>query len=451
MKLSLKLAQQDAEKRGKLETLLAKEDATDAEIKEADDLIGEVKSIVEQRKAAEQREAFAENNGSELEGLKSTPANPLPFGQQKSGEATFEGKDGEVVIDKKSRQIVEESGAKFTDKILNAIGTKAYADAFWKGLRKGVHSLSSGEIKTLSEGADGDGGTTVPVQFLAKLIEKKATPTRLAERVSRFQTNSDKLEIPRIVYGDDDLYTTGMRVTWSGETTTDSEHAVTDPDFGNVTIPIHKATMSMDVTEDLLSDSAFNLQSWIVNKFTETKDLVYDNMILNGDGRGKPAGILLNPSGTDQPAIVVTGSAAAVTADGLVDQAYAVPEQYDENCAWVFNKTATGRAIAKLKDSSNRYLFGKGSNDDGIASARPKELLGYPYLYSGFMPSPGANTYPTIFGDLRGYYFVERMMFSIMILNELKALQGKKVIYGRVRVGGQVGEPWRLKIGKCST
>lgn len=451
MKLSQKLAKQLAEKREKAQLLLAKgEAATEAELKEADGIIGEIENEDAAYKAALAREQFEESNASALNSLKSTPANPLPFGQ-KSGEAQFEGKSGEVVIDTKSKQIVEEHGEKFSEKTLAAISTKSYRDAFWKGIKQGVHALSSNELKTLAEGNDGDGGTTVPVQFLAKLIEKKATPTRIAERVSRFQTNSDKLEIPRIVYDTDDIYTTGMRVTWTGETSSSSAHQATTPDFGNVVIPIHKASMSMDVTEDLLNDSAFGLESWIVNKFAETKALLYDNMILNGNGIGQPAGILRNPAGDNQPAVIVSGSAAAVTADGLVDQAYAVPEQYDENCVWVLNKTKTGRAIAKLKDSSNRYLFGKGSQDDGIASARPKELLGYPYLYSGFMPDPGANTFPTIFGDLRGYYFIERMMFSIMILNEIKALEGKKVIYGRVRIGGQVAEPWRLKIGKCST
>lgn len=449
--LSKKLAEQLAAKRTEFNDIFTKGDnASDEEVKRAETLVTEIDDLEGKHASALRTEAFAEKNRERLDEMKNTPVNNLPF-SQRAPETTFEGKEGEIVVDTKSREIVEESGTKVADKVLAAICSKSYRDAFWKGIRGGVHSLSSNEIKTLSEGNDGSGGTTVPVQFLARLIAKKPTPTRIAERVTRLTTNSDKLEIPRVVYNEDDLYTTGMRVTWSGETTTSDEHLVDDPEFGNIMIPIHKATMSMDVTENLLDDSAFNLESWIVDKFVETKALLYDHVVLRGDGRGKPAGMLINPGGENQPGIVVTGNANNVTADGLFDQAYAVPEQYDENCVWIFNKTKTGRAIAKLKDDTNRYLFGKGSQDDGIASARPTELLGYPYLYSGFMPDPAANAFPTIFGDPRGYYFVERMLFSIVILNEIKALEGKKVIYGRVRIGGQMAEPWRMKIGKCST
>jgi HK97 family phage major capsid protein len=117
----------------------------------------------------------------------------------------------------------------------------------------------------------------------------------------------------------------------------------------------------------------------------------------------------------------------------------------------VFNSTSAGKAIAKLKDSQNRYLFAAGVTSDGLATARPATLLGFPIIESDFMPDVAANSYPVIFGDLAGYYLVQRVGFSIQVLNEVKAAQNQVSIVGRMRVGGQVAEDWRIKIQKVST
>jgi HK97 family phage major capsid protein len=158
--------------------------------------------------------------------------------------------------------------------------------------------------------------------------------------------------------------------------------------------------MSMPLTRDMVEDSAFELVGWVSQKFREQIDLLYDNEILNGNSIGGPAGVLLNPGGTDQPAIVVSGNAATLTPDGIVNLAYSLPEQYDANARFAFNKTNTGAAIALMKDSANRYLFATGGyGDTGVANARPTSLVGYPYGYSGFMPNVGANAFPIVFGD----------------------------------------------------
>ena len=79
-----------------------------------------------------------------------------------------------------------------------------------------------------------------------------------------------------------------------------------------------------------------------------------------------------------------------------------------------------------------------------------RQLAGYPVTYSGFMPNRGSANYPVILGDLGGYYLVERVGFSIQVLNEVYAEVNQKVLLGRLRFGGQVAEPWRIKIGQQS-
>ncbi len=92
-------------------------------------------------------------------------------------------------------------------------------------------------------------------------------------------------------------------------------------------------------------------------------------------------------------------------------------------------------------------MWGYGLQDDGLSpDLHSRRLLGYDVNYSGFMPSPAAGTYPVIFGDLSGYYLVNRVGFSIQVLRELYAETNQILLLGRLRFGGQVAEDWKIKV-----
>ena len=196
----------------------------------------------------------------------------------------------------------------------------------------------------------------------------------------------------------------------------------------------------------------FPIIPFVTGKFQETVDILYDDKTLNGTGLGQPSGILLNPNGTDQPATVNSGGASTLTADGLSSLAFAVPEQYDEMATFVMNKTSTAKAIAQLKDSQNRYLWGAGLQDSGmVPSIKNRTLLGYDVTLSGLMPNVAANAYPIIFGDLGGYALVNRVGFSVQVLRELYAETNQILLLGRLRFGGAIIEPWKMKIQKVAS
>lgn len=483
MKRSQQLAGEMKAKRAAMEAVFAKyrDDAGNLKAIPEDDrrqietIQGELKALNTDFASATDIEQIEAENAEGLKTL-SAPQYNVPLGGnatkaieegaagRAAGTGQVEGfKDAgysifETQFDRKQRQLknlslaYEEGELGLDQKTLQAISSRDYKSAFRHYVRKGLNGLTGGELKTLQEGTDTAGGFLVPEDILNTIVDKMPTPTRVAGMVTRLQTSRDALTMPKVNYTTDDKYTTGIRTTWTGEVPSSSTvHRVTDPVFGQIRIPIHTAMMSMPITNDMVEDSAFPIVSWAAGKFNETIDLLYDDMVMNGNGIGQPFGILTNPGGTDQPAIVVTGSAATVTADGIIDLAYALPEQYDENARFVLNKTSTAKAIAKLKDSSNRYLFGYGDMDNGIAGARPKELIGYAFSYSGFMPDLAANAYPITFGDHRGYFLVNRIGFSVQVLRELYAETNQIVLLGRIRFGGQVAEPYKLKIQKCST
>jgi len=381
-------------------------------------------------------------------GRKSGGVPPLAaslVGMQPAGAVQVEHKNGNPFVSGDGDQLLDE-------KTLRLISSTEYKSAYRSFLRGGDRGMKTEELKVLQEGADTAGGYLVPDEILARLIAKEPAPTSVAARVTRMQTGRDALVIPRQTYATDNIYTSAMRVTWTGEIpATATTHRVTEPTFGQARIPIYTAMMSLPVSRDMIEDAMFPIISWCTQKFGETIDLLMDNMVINGTGAGQPSGILRNPNGTDEPATVASGAAATVTADGLLSLAYALNEQYDQNAAFVMNKTNVAQAVAKLKDGDGRYIWGAGTQDSGLnVPAVRRDLLGYPVALNALMPNVGVGTYPIIFGDLRGYYLVTRVAMSIETLRELYAETNQILLLGRVRFGGMVVEPWRMKIQVCS-
>lgn len=347
-------------------------------------------------------------------------------------------------------------------KTMRETSTQDYRDAFKAYVRYGINGVRAQGIKTLQAADDQSGGFLIPADILDRVIAREPTPTRVAGRVTQLMTSRDQLIVPKLNYtgatddSNGDLYTSGIRVTWTGEIPASATTMrVTDPIWGQLSIPIYTAMLSIPITNNMVEDSAFPIVSYISGKFAEAVELLRDYSILRGTGMGQPAGILNNVDGDvnlANPVSVKTGSASAITADGLINLGMALPEQYDDNAVYVMNKTNTGATLAGLKDQNLRYLWGSGLQDSGLSPGfRNRTLLGYPVIFSGFMPDQASNAYPVLFGDLTGYYLVNRIGFSVQVLRELYAETNQILILGRIRFGGTVAEPWKLRVNKCTT
>ncbi len=435
----------DAKSR-KVEALLGKgPEMTAEDLSEVKSLNDDLESLSGQIEDLQQLGEIEVKNRQRMSFLQ-RPSNGAPF----TGQAHIDGfsSAGAAFVDRKSGLITDEGEMLMDRKTLAAICSRPYKEAFQTYLRKGLSSMGSVEVKMLQEGADTAGGFLVPEEMLSRIVQKEPTPTRVYGYTTKLSTSRDAVVIPKVNYGADDLYTTGIRTVWTGEVPATATTArVTDPVFGAERIPVYTAMMSMPITNDMVEDAAFPLVGWAAGKFAETIELLYDNMILTGTGIGQPTGILNNPGAANQPAIVPSGNASAITADGLVDLAFSLPEQYDAHARFVMNKTSTAAQIALLKDTTNRYLWGYGLEDNGLSpDLHNRRLLGYDVSYSGFMPGVAANSYPVLFGDFTGYYLVNRVGFSIQVLRELYAETNQILLLGRLRFGGQVAEDWKIKV-----
>lgn len=309
--------------------------------------------------------------------------------------------------------------------------------------------ITAGARKDLSEGADAEGGFWVPEDFRAEVIKKLPGMTALRGLARIVPTSRDKVSFPLEDYTADDKYASSMRMTWVDENpATDDETDASNNDPGQVEIYVRTGMAGKKISNNLLEDGAFDIMSYCQELLTEAFALGQNDAFLNGNGTGKPFG-LFNSANPQFPSAVVSGHASQVTADGVIDLFYALPKQYRNAAQWLFNSN-TAKALRKLKDTQNRYLWDAMSNG-GIASAGDRDtLLGKVVNIDEFCPEIAANAYPIAFADFKGYYIVDRIGMSIQVLREKYAERNQIKLLGRIRVGGQVAEKFRLRVQKIS-
>jgi len=359
--------------------------------------------------------------------------------------------EGMPAVDYDSWREVKVGPNTFRVNVPEAVTGKAYASAFEAYLRKGRGELGPQDRKTLSAGQDSAGGFLIPEDFHVEIIKKTAAMATIRANARVAQTSRDMAKWPKVTWTTDDKYTSGARMTWTGESPASATaHRVTDPVFGLITVPVHTAMASLPLTNDLLEDSAFDMIGLGSELLGEAFALGENDAFINGSGIGRPMGILTEVDEDAGPDSVASGGAATLTSDGLIDLAYALPPQYEGNAKWFMNKS-TEKAIRKLMGTtSGEYEWPVVSNV-GALGAVGSSLLGFPIVREQFVGDVTTSGYPIIFGDLRGYLVLDRVGLSIQRLDELYAETNITVLLARRRVGGQLIAPHMVKVQKVAT
>ena len=192
------------------------------------------------------------------------------------------------------------------------------------------------------------------------------------------------------------------------------------------------------VSEELLNDSVFDLESYIAREFARRIGTKEEEAFFTGDGTGKPLGILAASGGAETG--VTAASATAVTADELMDLFYSLKSPYRKNAVWILNDS-TIKAIRKLKDNNGQYLW-----QPSLVAGTPDTILGRPVKTSAYMPAIAAGAKTIAFGDFSYYWIADRQGRSFKRLNELYAANGQVGFLGAQRVDGKMILPEAVKV-----
>ena len=306
--------------------------------------------------------------------------------------------------------------------------------AFDKWLRKDRDGMEPDEVKALSVSDDTQAGFLAPPEYVNELIKTltEISPMRTIARVR--QTSQKSIQMPS--------RTATFSAAWVAETGTRSETTGYTTQLEE--IPTHEQYALVDISNQMLEDSVFNLEAEMQEEFSTQFAKNEGNAFISGNCVGKPEGVLTNGDVGE----TVSGNANLLTGDGLIDLVHAVKTPYGAGGTLIFNRT-TLAAIRGLKDSAGQYVFQAGMM---LTAGVPNTILGYPYVEMPDMPDVSANAFPVMFGDFsKAYMIVDRVSLSVMRDPFTQATSGNVRYVARARVGGQVVLAEALRKQKIST
>lgn len=285
--------------------------------------------------------------------------------------------------------------------------------------------IKSGERRGLVVSEDSKGGYLAPKDFRAELLKgiTELTPIRQYARV--VPTTRSTVQWPK--------RTGQFSAQWSGEEETQSES--TGLAFGLEEIPTHKLRALVELTTEMIEDSAFDVEQFILGEGAEQFALAESIAGVTGNGVKKLFGFAVDPAITN----IKSGSNGDFDADDLIDLVYDLPETYLNNSVMFMSRKSL-KKVRKLK-ANNEYIWTAAdfkSND--ITKGMAPTILGRPYVTSQQMADTGtAGAVSVVVGDLkRGYIIVDRVDVSILRDVYSKASDDVVRVWMRKRVGGQV-------------
>ncbi len=301
-----------------------------------------------------------------------------------------------------------------------------YKRAFWAQTRA-RHDMTPEMRNALQEGVDTEGGYLVPDEFERTLVQGLNENTVIRAHAHVITTSSGLHKIPVVA--------SHGSAAWIDE---EGAYTESDETFGQVQLDAHKVGTVIKVSEELLNDSAFDLESYIRSEFVRRIGDKEEEAFLTGNGTSKPTGII-NATGGGQVG-VTAASATAITADELIDLYFSLKAPYRKNAIWVLNDT-TIKLIRKLKDGNGQYLWQPALRDGDVPT-----ILGRPYYTSAYMPTVAASAKTVIFGDLSYYWIGDRRGVTFKRLNELYAGNGQVGFLASKRLDGKTVLPEAIKI-----
>ncbi len=158
-----------------------------------------------------------------------------------------------------------------------------------------------------TEGVGVDGGYPVPPDFRQAIMTKVMGEDSLIARTDQMTTSSNVVTLPK-----DETTpwqtTGGIQVYWEGENSQLTQSKIA---LGNNTMRLNKLTALVPVTEELLDDAP-TLDSYLNRKVPEKMDFAINLALIQGNGVGRPQGVL------NSPALVTVAKETSQVADTVV-------------------------------------------------------------------------------------------------------------------------------------
>ena len=294
-----------------------------------------------------------------------------------------------------------------------------YKNAMLAALRSNFRNVSN----VLQEGTDADGGYLVPEEYDKRIIEVLNSENIMRTLGTKIKTSGDhKINIaatkPAASWIEE-----GEPLVWGNAT------------FDQILLDAHKLHVAIKITEELLYDNSFGLESYITTQFGRALANAEEDAFLNGNGQGKPTGIFAATGGGK-----VSATTTVLKGDDIINLVYALKRPYRKKAAFIMNDKILA-TVRTLKDSDGQYLW-----QQSLKDGEPEKLAGYPVYTSEYAP-----TGMIAFGDYSYYNIGDRGTRSFKKLTELFAGNDMVGFVAKERVDGKLVLSEAVQILKIGT
>lgn len=300
-----------------------------------------------------------------------------------------------------------------------------YRKNFWDAMRMAANPY---EVRNaLKEGTDSEGGYLVPDEFEKNLVQALVDENVVRNLATVIQTTSGDRKIP--------VVSSHGSAAWLDE---GAQYTESDEVFKQVSLSAYKLGTFLKVSEELLNDAAFDIESYLAKEFGRRIGAAEEEAFIGGTGTGQPTGIFHASLGGETG--VTTAKATDISADELIDLHYSLRAPYRKSASWLMNDS-TVKTIRKLKDRNEQYLW-----QPALTAGTPDTILNRPVYTSSFAPEIKASARTVAFGDFSYYWIADRQGRSFKRLNELFATTGQVGFLASQRVDGKLILPEAVKI-----
>lgn len=318
---------------------------------------------------------------------------------------------------------------------------RSYRKALNAYLRRGP-SISSEFQNALQVGSAPDGGYFVTPDIGGKIVELLYLTSPVRQLASSQPIGTDTLE----GYNDLDEADSG----WVSETGARPETST--PKVGKWSIPVHEQYANPRITQKMLDDSNFDVETWLAKKVAAKLSRRENTAFVVGNGAGKPRGFMTYAAGTPTATAwnkirqINSGAAggfhATLPGDYLIDLIAALKQEYRSGGTFVMN-SLTAAAARKLKDGQNNYLF-----VPDFSKGAAGTILGQPIVEMADMADIAADSLSIAYGNFAEAYQIVDHTVGIRVLRDPYTAKPYVQFYTTKRVGGDVVNFDAIKIMK---
>lgn len=270
-----------------------------------------------------------------------------------------------------------------------------FKEAAFKFAQNDRHSINSLEVKSGYHPSLAKSDNMVRFDF--ESAGALLLPAQISDDIIKdFVEISPILQLARVTTTNRSEYKRRVRTETPGGRWLDEDAANTKGKikYAQISIPPHKWAAQYAVTVEQMQDTGYDLVAEITQAFREDAGVDLGNAFLQGDGVGKPTGMVNR--------ITDFEGSIQVDAEELIKAQEQLKDPYHSNASWLFTRGTRGEIRTEFLGSEGLQYLWEPSFKAGI----PTTLLGAPVYIAaeGDLASPDVSSSNYANGDVYAIY-----------------------------------------------